>query len=178
MGFIVNKKIKEYTYGELDSFYVRIDGYTVNKIESTLTLTVNLYLNKDVIDKILTQRITTINGVIGGNIFFDNRLLNVNELCLLHIPIIKRETKIIDEYELMDVPSIITYYDFNDDGELIEVEESIVSKEDVKVGEYIDVIRTNNIASILNDKFFNTCYTIVKDRFGTVFGLDNIIDLI
>jgi hypothetical protein len=181
MGFIVNKNIEESLYGELPSFYVRINSYIIDKVNSELHLTVGLYISKELSD-ISTSRYygeqTDVNYMIGGIVKIDEVEFDTNTLLYHRIPIINEVDVVEDIFEDKSIPQFITYYDFNDDGELVEFEkevEPIVEK--VKVDEIIHTKKQMDIQSIMNDGFYSYCYNIVKSKFSEIFGEETIEDL-
>jgi hypothetical protein len=177
VGFVVSKSIVHPIYGGIPSFYSRIEGYRLDKVNGELFLTVSSYYDKDSAEIVNTRDLTQPGWFaypVTGMVQVNGSDFDMNELNYYRIFLTSSYYTYEDIMEEQLVREEITYYEFDESGSMVEsVREDDVYRF-VKVGE-TPVEGTRIDFSPISSSFFDFCYGIVKQRYLETFGEDTII---
>jgi len=178
MGFIVSQSVNHPLYGQIQSFYSRIERYLLFKHGGQLNLTVSSYYNKDSAEILNTTDLNAdvIEGYpVVGEIEYNGSLFDMNELNFHRIFLTSSYLEVTDIYEEMPVSESVDYFIYDDDGNMIPTSSFEVVYRFVKTGETFEE-KTRVDFSLVTQSLYDFSYNIVKQKFGEVFGHENIID--
>jgi hypothetical protein len=177
MGFIVSQSIYHPIYGEISSFYSRIENYRLDKGNGELFLTVSSYYDKDAAEIVNTRDLFEpgwfaypINGIVQLNgEEFDMNSLNYHRV---HLTSSYYTYEDIMEEQL--VREEVTFYEFDESGSMIEVTKEDDVYKFVKVGE-TPKENTKIDLNPITSSFFEFSYDIVKQKYLEIFGQNTVI---
>jgi hypothetical protein len=179
MGFIVSQSIVSDIYGEMPSFYVRIENYRLDKLNGQLFLTTGIYYDADSAN-ILNER-SDIESVsidtypVNGEVEYNNNVYDMNNLIFHRLILTASYYNVEDIYEELPVSESISYYEYDSDGNMIETTNEELIYKFVKTGEkLIDSVKID--ISPVTASLFEFSYSYMKNKFGEVFGNEHIID--
>lgn len=178
MGILVNKNIIHPTYGEIESFYSRIENYRLDKLNGELFLTVSSYYDKDAAEIVNTRDLTQpawFGYPVNGMVEVDGVEFDMNELNFYRIHLTSSYYTYEDIMEEQLITKEVTYYDYDEDGNMLEVTNEEDVYEFVKVGE-TPIEGTKIDFSPVTSSIFEFSYSIVKNKYLEVFGEDTIIE--
>jgi hypothetical protein len=177
MGFIVSQSIETYEGNQLDSFYVRIESYQLDKIRGTIGTTVAHYETPEAADanfpKYL-EDVPTPYGRVATSMSYNGESKEYPMWYSFQVTssIIIPETT----YSSSIHTEILNYIDFDESGS-----EVIKQRE-----EYFEVITTGSrdiTKSLINigditGSIYDYSYGKIKEVYSQMFGSGNIIDVI
>ena len=122
MGFIVNTPVKCWPSGRSDSFYVRVDQASINRINSIMYVVANHYESPESADWYAGDYVeedgpTTILPVSMSLVDFPT--VSSTWSYYHEIPMLQEENLIVSESIVTTEYEEVEYIDFNDDGEEI-----------------------------------------------------------
>jgi hypothetical protein len=177
MGFIVSQSIEHPLYGQIPSFYSRIENYRLDKGNGELFLTVSSYYDKDAAEIMNNRDLTQpsifaypVHGIVGLN----GSDFDMNEFNYYRIFLTSSYYTYEDIMEEQLVREEVTYYEFDESGSMTEVTREEDVYKFVKVGE-TPIEGTRIDFSPISSSFFEFCYGIIKKRYLETFGEDTII---
>jgi hypothetical protein len=177
MGFIVSQSVETYLGKTLDSFYVRIEVYGLNKKRGILNATANFYETQEAAasnSPLYLEDTSTPYGRVPTSMSYNGEWFDLPTLCSFHIT----ESAIVPTtvYSSSFYYETVDYVDFDNDGnEIISQREE---KIEVVTSESIDVLKSFITIASLTGSIYDTCYTKVKEVYSGIFGSENIIDQI
>lgn len=179
MGFIVNHKVENATHGSLDTFYVRIEMYRIDKIHMKLYTTVKCYTSADGAYKTwLDNRLNDYAGsFLIGNVKWDDEEIDLNELNSFEFSLVKEVDIEQPIYEIQTKTRYVPYFDFDDEGNVVEKEGEEEYEEEVEVGTESVTVKELDLTPIIETSIFEVAYEKVKQEYGRVFGNEYIIDM-
>lgn len=179
MGFIVSQSITHSLYGEIPSFYSRIESYRLNKTGGELFLTVMSYYDKDAAEIVDKRDLSTVSidcYPVAGEIEYNGNVFDMNNLLFHRVFVTSSYYEIEDIYEELPFSESVDYFEYDDNGNMFQTSSMELVYRFTKTGErYIE--RTQIDISPLTASFYQFSYDIVKREFGEVFGHENIIDV-
>ena len=178
MGFIVNQKVEHDLHGELNSFYVRIEMYCLDIINMKLCTTVICYTSPNGaktthIDSRLNEY--TSSKLI-ATVMWDNKEIDLNDLHYFEFSLAKEVDIEQPVYERQAKTRMGTFFDFDDEGNVIEKEGEEEYEEEVQIGTEVVTVKELDLTPITETSIFDIAYEKVKKEFGNVFGDEHIID--
>lgn len=178
MGFIVSQSILSSTWGELDSFYTRIENYRLNKIEGRVDVTVISYLDREKAAQTYSEYKEDIppqSYLLGGLIEYNSQSIDLNDYNYFKFYLTSSVEIVEDIIEQRYVSESFMYTDFDEDGNLVEKEGWTDPKlTDVKIGETLET-KTKIDLTPITGSIYNYAYQMVTEKYSEVFGKDNII---
>jgi hypothetical protein len=178
MGFIVSQSIYHPIYGEIPSFYCRIENYRLNKISGNLFLKVGSYYDKNSVDIVNHRDLNDVSLYaypIDGEIEYSSSVIDMNQFNYVDLKMTSSYYITNDIYEEIPTVETTTYFEYDDDGNMFETSSEETVYKITKVGEsYIESTRLD--FSAVSESLYGFSYNMVKDMFGEVFGMDNIYD--
>jgi hypothetical protein len=177
MGIVVNKNIVHPLYGEISSFYSRIENYRLDKLNGELFLTVSSYYDKEAAEIVNNRDLTQPSWFaypISGIVQISGSEFNIGDLNYHRVRLTSSYYTYEDVMEEQLVKEEITFYEYSEDGNMIEVTREEDVYKFVKVGE----IQHENARvdfSIISSSFFEFCYDVIKQKYLDTFGEDTII---
>jgi hypothetical protein len=183
MALQINKEIETINKGALSTSYARIEVYHIDKHIGVMRVSIALYVDKDDADK---------NKFVYHEDFLDplNRssqsgpiptLINVdgnsiNYPTIFDLPLSVDETVTEDEYQTQDLVRTVKYYDFDEDGNVIEKTREETYQDRVKTGTK-SVTKSKIDLSVIGSNPYEWAYSKLKPKLEEVFGEGNVIDL-
>jgi hypothetical protein len=179
MGFIVSQSIYSSTWGELDSFYTRIENYRFDKITGRLDTTVICYTDSEKAKLTypeFTQDPPPKSYLIGGLIEYNSSSIDMNDYNYFQFYLTSSVEVTEDLFEERWVSESFTYTDFDDDGNLIEIETTTTPElRSIKVGEIL-VTKIKIDLSPITGSIYSYGYQRVMEEYSKIFGSENIIE--
>lgn len=176
MGFIIKQPL-ETNQGLLSEAYVRIEKYQIDMFYGTLIATVAMYPSKQAAIETFPVYFGEVNPdpsqIIGVKIIYKGE--EIEYPTLLAIPLVTEVDVEVPQYEDQEEVKTTKYYDFDENGEIVEKTKEIKSVKRVAIG--TQTISKPKININQNDgKIYEYAYSLVKEEFGHIFGNENIID--
>lgn len=179
MALKINAPIISINHGLLTEAVVRIENYRVNKYAGQAEVTVLMFKDEedarlgkytyaDEVNAPLMDR-RPLPAIVQVELIYKDK--NIEYPTYLEFPLYTQETVEIDVYEDQEVNE--TYYDFDEEGNVIEKTHTKIAS--VKTGTK-QVTREKLDISIVESNLYSWCYTRVKEKFGEIFGIENISD--
>ena len=175
MGFIVSQSVETYLGGTLDSFYVRIENYQLNKLGGHLLMSVAFYETPEAATANFpkyVEDVPTPYGRVPISMSYNGDAFELPTYYSFHMT----ESVVIPtiQYSSSFYTELIDFIDFDDNGdEIISQREEQI---EVVHSESIDVTKSFiNIGSITGS-IYDFCYHKVKEEYKNIFGSENIID--
>ena len=174
MGFIIKQSL-ETNQGLLSEAYARIEMYRVDMFYGLLHTTVALYPSKKAALETFPVYFGEVNPepsqVIGVSILYNGE--EIEYPSYLEFPLVKDVEVEYPMYENIEEVKVSTYYDFDENGDIVKKEREDKVRKSVRSGtqtvikQKIDIDKGN---------IYSYAYEQVKKEFGKIFGDENIID--
>jgi hypothetical protein len=174
MGFIIKQSL-ETNQGLLSEAYARIEMYRVDMFYGLLHTTVAMYPSKKAALETFPVYFGEVNPdpsqVIGVNVLYNGE--EIEYPSYLEFPLVKDVEVEYPLYEDVEEIKTSTYYDFDENGEIVKKEREDKVYKNVRSGtqkvikQKIDIDKGN---------IYLYAYEQVKKEFGKIFGDENIID--
>jgi hypothetical protein len=175
MGFIVSQSIETFLGETLDSFYVRIENYQLDKLRGFLNTTVAFYETSEAAATNFSKYLEDTpspQGRVPTSMSYNGEWMELPTFCSFHIT----ESVIVPtiQYSSSFYTEMVDFIDFDDNGNEItsQREEQI----EVVTSESVDLSKTLITIDSITGSIYDTCYTKVKEYYTTIFGSENIID--
>jgi hypothetical protein len=177
MGFIVSQSVETFLGATLDSFYVRIENYQLNKIKGFLNATVAFYETSEAASTFFPSYLEdtpTPYGRVPVSMSYNDEWMELPTFCSFHIT--ESVTVPTIQYSSSFYTEMVDYVDFDDNGdEIISQREEQI---EVVTSESIDVFKSLITIDSITGSIYDICYTKVKEVYSEIFGSENIIDQI
>jgi len=177
MGFIVSQSVETFLGATLDSFYVRIENYQLNKIRGFLHATVGFYETPDAASTffpLYLEDTPNAYGRVPVSMSYNGEWMELPTVCSFHIT----ESVVVPTivYSSSFYTEMVDYIDFDGDGN--EVISQIEEQIEVVHSESVDVTKSLITIDSITGSIYDTCYTKVKEVYSEIFGSENIINQI
>lgn len=176
MGFIIKQPL-ETNQGLLTEAYVRIEMYRVDMFYGLLHTTIAMYPSKqsakDTFPVYFGEVSPNVSQIIGVSLVYNGE--EIEYPTYFEFPMTTPVEVEVPIFEEVTETKTSTYYDFDDNGDIVEK----TKEEQVKkfVQTRTDTITKQKIDVNKNDgKVYQFAYESVKKEFGKIFGDENIID--
>jgi hypothetical protein len=177
MGFIVSQSIETFLGETLDSFYVRIENYQLNKIRGFLHATVAFYETPEAASTffpLYLEDTPNAYGRVPVSMSYNGEWMELPTVCSFHITESVTVPTIV--YSSSFYTEMVDYVDFDDSGnEIISSREEQI---EVVASESINVSKSLNTIDSITGSVYDIYYTKVKEVYSEIFGSENIIDQI
>lgn len=178
MGFIVKQQIEDFIGNIHDEFYVRIEGYQIYKSLGCLGVTVAHYKNQedakssipDYLEDVPSGKCGTITSIFSYN-------GETKEWPMWYEFPLTETVSVTETREIKNtVIETVEYIDFDEDGnEIIKTRDE---SRDVITYEDVTVPKTLKNINLIGDNLYDYAYSKIKLKYGEIFGMTNIIDMI
>lgn len=176
MGFIVKQPL-ETNQGLLTEAYVRIEMYRVDMFYGLLHTTIAMYPSRQAALETFPIYFGEANPhpsqIIGVSLVYNNE--EIQYPTYFEIPLVKDEEVEIPVFEEVTETKTSKYYDFDEDGNIVEREKQTEAKKIVQTGTQTIVKQKIDINKN-NGNIYSFAYEQIKREFGAIFGDENIID--
>ena len=180
MGFIVTGSITENggLNRQVDSFYVRLENYTVHKTTGDLVVNSTHYICKESSSAhpIYKEDYLGIDasGMLLNQFFHEDESYNYGHP--FEFPLTESVQVEQTSYSSSFADQVVEYIDFDDDGVEIsayrtESIETITTGSEMVTKSKIDI-------NIITGSMFKYAYDVTKNHYKTIFGASNVKDLI
>jgi hypothetical protein len=174
MGFIIKQPI-ETNQGLLTEAYARIEMYRVDMFYGLLHATVAMYPSRQIAKDTFPVYFGEINvhpsQIVGVSIVYNGE--EIEYPTYFELPMVDPVEVEIPIYEDVVENKVSKYYDFDENGEIIEKSREEEVKTTAQTG-------TQNITkqkiNINKENVYSFAYEEIKKEFGKIFGDENIID--
>jgi hypothetical protein len=174
MGFIIKQPI-ETNQGLLTEAYARIEMYRVDMFYGLLHATVAMYpsrqIAKDTFPVYFGEINTHPSQIVGVNIVYNGEEMEYPTY--FELPMVDPIEVEIPIYEDVVENKVSKYYDFDDNGEIIEKTREEAIKTTSQTGTQSI---TKQKININKENVYSFAYEEIKKEFGKIFGDENIID--
>jgi hypothetical protein len=176
MGFTVKQPL-ETNQGLLTEAYVRIEMYRVDMFYGLLHTTIAMYPSRQAALETFPVYFGEVNPhpsqIIGVSIVYNDQ--EIQYPTYFEIPLVKDEEVEVPVFEEVTEIKTSKYYDFDEDGNIVEREKQTEAKKIVQTGVQAIVKQKIDINKN-NGNIYSFAYEQIKREFGTIFGDENIID--
>ena len=180
MGFILNADL-ETSLGPTHELYVRVEGFTFNKVTAQLSFQITYWIDRDKavrFNKIyLEEDNKNAKGLIQNKVIHfadDEEEGKELELKQFYKVLVANEDEVeVPIFEDQEVRKDVPYISFDENGDEITKYREVIRKQKVQVGvkketrSVIDVKAFNNI--------YEYCYTRLQEYLSTLFPLESIV---
>jgi hypothetical protein len=176
MGFIVKQPL-ETNQGLLDEAYVRIEMYRVDMFYGLLHTTIAMYPSRQAALETFPVYFGEVNPhpsqIVGVSIVHKDKEMQYPTY--FEIPLVKDQEIEVPVFEDVLETKTSTYYDFDDNGDIVEktredqVTRTVQTGTQTIVKQKIDINKNNG-------NIYSFAYEQIKKEFGAIFGDENIID--
>ena len=174
MGFIIKQPI-ETNQGLLTEAYARIEMYRVDMFYGLLHATVAMYpsrqIAKDTFPVYFGEINTHPSQIVGVSIVYNGE--EIEYPTYFELPMVDPVEVEIPIHEDVVGSKTSTYYDFDDNGEIVEKTREEETKTTIQTGTQSI---TKQKININKENVYSFAYEEVKKEFGKIFGEENIID--
>jgi hypothetical protein len=174
MGFIIKQPI-ETNQGLLTEAYARIEMYRVDMFYGLLHATVAMYPSRQIAKDTFPVYFGEVNihpsQIVGVSIVYNGE--EIEYPTYFELPMVDPVEVEIPIHEDVIESKTSTYYDFDDNGEIVEKTREEETKTTIQTG--IQSITKQKI-NINKENVYSFAYEEVKKEFGKIFGEENIID--
>jgi hypothetical protein len=174
MGFIIKQPI-ETNQGLLTEAYARIEMYRVDMFYGLLHATVAMYPSRQIAKDTFPVYFGEVNihpsQIVGVSIVYNGE--EIEYPTYFELPMVDPVEVEIPIHEDVIESKTSTYYDFDDNGEIVEKTREEETKTTIQTG--IQSITKQKI-NINKENVYSFAYEEVKKEFGKIFGDENIID--
>jgi hypothetical protein len=176
MGFIVKQPL-ETNQGLLTEAYVRIEMYRVDMFYGLLHTTIAMYPSRQAALETFPVYFGEVNPhpsqIVGVSIVYNDQ--EIQYPTYFEIPLVKDQEIEVPVFEDVLETKTSTYYDFDDNGDIVEktredqVTRTVQTGTQTIVKQKIDINKNNG-------NIYSFAYEQIKKEFGAIFGDENIID--
>jgi hypothetical protein len=174
MGFIIKQPI-ETNQGLLTEAYARIEMYRVDMFYGLLHATVAMYpsrqIAKDTFPVYFGEINTHPSQIVGVSIVYNGE--EIEYPTYFELPMVDPVEVEIPIHEDVVESKTSTYYDFDDNGEIVEKTREEEVKTTAQTGTQSI---TKQKININKENVYSFAYEEIKKEFGKIFGEENIID--
>jgi hypothetical protein len=174
MGFIIKQPI-ETNQGLLTEAYARIEMYRVDMFYGLLHATVAMYpsrqIAKDTFPVYFGEINTHPSQIVGVSIVYNGE--EIEYPTYFEFPMVDPVEVEIPIHEDVVESKTSTYYDFDDNGDIIEKTREEEIKTTIQTGTQSI---TKQKININKENVYSFAYEEIKKEFGKIFGEENIID--
>jgi hypothetical protein len=174
MGFIIKQPI-ETNQGLLTEAYARIEMYRVDMFYGLLHATVAMYPSRQIAKDTFPVYFGEINvhpsQIVGVSIVYNGE--EIEYPTYFELPMVDPVEVEIPIYEDVVENKVSKYYDFDDNGEIIEKTREEAIKTTSQTGTQSI---TKQKININKENVYSFAYEEIKKEFGKIFGDENIID--
>jgi hypothetical protein len=174
MGFVIKQPI-ETNQGLLTEAYTRIEMYRVDMFYGLLHITVAMYPSRQVAKDTFPVYFGEVNPhpsqIVGVSIVYNGE--EIEYPTYFEFPMVDPVEIEIPIYEDVVGSKISKYYDFDDNGEIIEKTREEETKTTVQTGTQTIIKQKINVNK---ENVYSFAYDLVKKEFSKIFGDENIID--
>ena len=172
MGYVLNADL-ETSLGPTQELYVRVEGFTFNKVTAQLSFQITYWIDRDHAIKFnkvyLEEENKNAKGLIQNKvIYFDDEESEGKELELkqFYKVLVANEQEIeVPQYEEQNVRLEVPYISFDENGDENTKHREVIRKKKVQVSTNIET------RSVIDVKAFNNiygyCYAKLKDYLST-----------
>jgi hypothetical protein len=176
MGFVI-KQALETNQGLLSEAYVRIEMYRVEVFYGVLHATVAMYPSRQAAMETVPEYFGEVNPnpsqVVGVSLVYKGE--EIEYPTYFQFPMIEPVEIEVPRFEEVTEVITSTYYDFDDNGNIVEQTRETEKIKTVQTG--TETITKYKISVNKNEgKVYEFAYGLVKEEFGKIFGDENIID--
>jgi hypothetical protein len=193
MALLVNQEITSQTKGTLSSFYIKLEEFNIHKIEGVVYCVCGHYTDSSEALKNSINYKTFFdneNGgsvlisdsniaydkslLIGGEIYFNGNLISFPNYYKFDItrPVQVQE----DVYENIESEEQVPYYDFDAQGNVIELTRTMNVTRSIKTGT-VTLDRNQIDFNLLTSNPYNWLYSQLKKEYENIFGVGNVLDV-
>jgi hypothetical protein len=189
MALLINQEIVLSNNEILSNFYLRIEYFNIDKISGTVKCVSTPYPNSE--NALLNSCGYSIKNTLGpgkittSEFYYDLSRTVQNPIIWnsteMNLP---REhefsiTKFVqipqDIYDTVQSEEIVPYYDFDAEGNVIELTRTVTVTQQIKTG--TTILDRNEIdLSLLGTNPYNWIYSQLKKEYEKIFGLGNVLD--
>jgi len=174
MGFIIKQPI-ETNQGLLTEAYARIEMYRVDMFYGLLHATVAMYPSRQIAKDTFPVYFGEINihpsQIVGVSIVYNGE--EIEYPTYFELPMVDPVEVEIPIYEDVVENKVSKYYDFDENGEIIEKSREEEVKTTAQTGTQSI---TKQKININKENVYSFAYKEIKKEFGKIFGEENIID--
>jgi len=174
MGFIIKQPI-ETNQGLLTEAYARIEMYRVDMFYGLLHATVAMYPSRQIAKDTFPVYFGEVNihpsQIVGVSIVYNGE--EIEYPTYFELPMVDPVEVEIPIHEDVVESKTSTYYDFDDNGEIVEKTREEETKTTIQTGTQSI---TKQKININKENVYSFAYEEVKKEFGKIFGEENIID--
>jgi len=176
MGFVI-KQALETNQGLLSEAYVRIEMYRVEVFYGLLHATVAMYPSRKAAMETIPEYYGEVNPnpsqVVGVSLVYKGE--EIEYPTYFQFPMIEPVEIEVPLFEEVKEVITSTYYDFDDEGNIVEQTRETEKINTVQKG--TEIITKSKISINKNEgRVYEFAYASVKEEFGKIFGDENIID--
>ncbi len=179
MGFtITGSKFITTVYGELDSLYGRIDSFRYNRNSGNLVTTIALYTNSRGAksNEVIEYPVDFSNyQIVGVELIVSGSGETITYPTLINIPLTSSANVEVPIYTNHITSQSISYYDFDDNGDVVEKFKWEYFSQSVQIGTEIkeqDILNKE----LITGNVFPYMYNVVTSEFKGIFGEENVIN--
>lgn len=182
MALKITKEIETTNKGLVTNPYLRIESYHIDKVMGFMVVSVAMFVSKedsekgkfiyheDILDPL--NRIPQ-SGPIATSIIVDGNPIEYPTI--FELPLSVTETITQDVYETQNLTREVKYYDFDENGNVVEKvrEESYTDR--VKTGTE-ETTKSKIDISVIGSDPYGWAYSQIKTRLEPIFGAGNVTD--
>lgn len=176
MGFIVKQSL-ETNQGLLTEAYVRIEMYRVDMFYGLLHTTIAMYPSRQAALETFPIYFGEVNPhpsqIVGIDIVHNETEMQYPTY--FQFPLVKDEEVEVPLFEEITETKTSKYYDFDEDGNIVERERQTEVQKIVQTGTQ-KIVKQKIDINKNNGNIYSFAYEQVKKEFGAIFGDENIID--
>ena len=180
MGFIINADL-ETNLGPTQELYVRVEGFTFNKVTAQLSFQITYWIDRESAIKhnriYLDEKVKGMVGLVQNKvIYFDTEESEGNELTLaqFHKVLVSTEEETeIPIFESQIVEDKVPYVSFDDNGDEITKYRIITKPKKVQVGSKKESRSVIDLKAF--DDIYGYCYSRLRKYLSTFFAEEAII---
>lgn len=182
MALKINREIETINKGVVVAPYFRIQSYHIDKPMGFMVVSGALYVSKEEADQskfVYHEDITEplnrpyMPGPIATSITMDGNSLEYPTL--FDIPLSVSETITEDVYETQNLVRTVKYFDFDENGEIVEKTREEPYTDRVKTGTR-ETVKSRIDLSVIGSNPYEWAYSQIKPILEGVFGEGNVID--
>jgi hypothetical protein len=180
MGYVLNADL-ETSLGPTQELYVRVEGFTFNKVTAQLSFQITYWVDREKAIKFnkifLEEPNKNAKGLIQNKVIHfadDEEEGKELELSQFEKVLVANEDEIeIPIFEEQDVRKDVPYISFDENGDEITKYREVIRKQKVQVG------MKKEVRSVIDVKAFNNiyeyCYKKLHEYLSTLFPLEQIV---
>jgi hypothetical protein len=182
MGLKINKEIETINKGIVSDPYARIESYYIDKAFGIMRISVALFADRDEasMGKFVYHEdiLDLIDRAPKGSPIATSIVLDGNSMdypTIFDLPLSVPEEVTQDIYETQNLVRTVKYYDFDDEGNVVEKTREETYQDRVKVGTE-SVAKSKIDLSVLGSNPYAWAYDKLKPKLEEIFGVGNVID--